>query len=143
MTVFGTKDKRMKSKRQEQKIKHRIAPKATKQIELHKYEESFKRWLAQQIANGRMTIQQACVDFQLPHNFVWKLTKKYGDQVPLTLPLMTEEEKKKLEKQQQRIKELEKQLEDAQIKNVALETLIDVAEKDLKIDIRKKPGAKQ
>jgi transposase-like protein len=133
----------MKSKKQEQKVKYRIAPIASKNPELHKYEESFKRWLAQQIANGRMTIQQAAVDFNVPHNFVWKLTKKYADQLLLTLPVMTEEEKKKLEKQQQRIKELEKQLEDAQVKNIALETLIDVAEKDLKIDIRKKPGAKQ
>jgi transposase len=55
---------------------------------------------------------------------------------------MTEAEKKS-QKQQQRIKELEKQLEDAQVKNIALETLVDVAEKEFKIPIRKKPGAKQ
>lgn len=133
----------MKTKKQEQKVKHRIAPAATKNPDLHKYEESFKRWLSAQIHSGRMTIQQAVNDFKVPHHFVWTLTKKYGDQLPLTLPVMTEEEKKKLEKQQQRIKELEKQLQDAQVKNIALETLIDVAEKDLKIDIRKKPGAKQ
>ena len=133
----------MKSKRQEQKVKHRIAPKATQRVELHKYEESFKRWLAQQIANGRMTREQAVIEFNVPPNFIWKLTKKYQDELPLTLPVMTEEEKKKLEKQQQRIKELEKQLQDVQVKNIALEALIDVAEKDLKINIRKKPGAKQ
>lgn len=133
----------MKSKKQEQKLSYRIAPKATENGELHKYEESFRRWLAQQLANGRMTLQQAALEFNLPHYFVRRLIKKYADQLPLTLPVMTDEEKKKLEKQQQRIKELEKQLQDAQVKNIALETLIDVAEKDLKIDIRKKPGAKQ
>ena len=123
----------MKSGKQQQRVKYYIASSITEKQDLHKYEESFKRWLAQQISLGRMTIQQAATELNIPHNFVWKLTKKYADQLPLTLPVMTEEEKKKLEKQ----------LQDAQVKNMALETLIDVAEKDLKIDIRKKPGAKQ
>ena len=38
---------------------------------------------------------------------------------------------------------LKKQLEEAQLKIAALNTLIDVAEEQLKINIRKKPGAKQ
>ena len=38
---------------------------------------------------------------------------------------------------------LEQQLEDARMRNIALDTLIDVAEEKLKINIRKKPGAKQ
>jgi transposase-like protein len=38
---------------------------------------------------------------------------------------------------------LKKQLEEAQLKIFALNTLIDVAEEQLKINIRKKPGAKQ
>jgi predicted nucleic acid-binding Zn-ribbon protein len=43
----------------------------------------------------------------------------------------------------QDIKALQKALEDAQLKVAALNTLIDVAEEQLKINIRKKPGAKQ
>jgi hypothetical protein len=38
---------------------------------------------------------------------------------------------------------LKKALEEAQLKVAALNTLIDVAEEQLKINIRKKPGAKQ
>ena len=56
---------------------------------------------------------------------------------------MTERERQKLEVLQKQVKALEKQLEDAQMKNAALETLIDVAEEKLKIQIRKKPGTKQ
>jgi transposase-like protein len=41
------------------------------------------------------------------------------------------------------IKALQEALEDAQLKVAALNTLIDVAEEQLKINIRKKPGAKQ
>ena len=56
---------------------------------------------------------------------------------------MTEKERIKLEALQKRINELEKQLENAQMKNIALETLIDVAEENLKVPIRKKAGAKR
>lgn len=42
-----------------------------------------------------------------------------------------------------RIQELENALQNEQLKNIALNTMINVAERDLKISIRKKPGAKQ
>jgi transposase len=133
----------MKSKKQEQNVKHKVAPFVTEKQDLHKYEESFKRWLGLEIHAGRMTIKQAVTELGVNEGVVYRIVDQYRSAVPLTLPIMTEEEKKKLEKQQARIKELEKQLQNAQVKNIALETLIDVAEKDLKIDIRKKPGAKQ
>ena len=43
----------------------------------------------------------------------------------------------------QKIRELSKDLEYAQLKIVSLETMIEVAETDLKIKIRKKRGTKQ
>jgi transposase len=43
----------------------------------------------------------------------------------------------------QDVRALQKALEEAQLKVAALNTLIDVAEEQLKINIRKKPGAKQ
>jgi hypothetical protein len=55
---------------------------------------------------------------------------------------MTAEEKQLLAALQKRNKELEKALEDAKMKHIALDILIDVAEEKLKINIRKKPGAK-
>ncbi|MCK5103854.1 MAG: hypothetical protein KAR17_13615 [Cyclobacteriaceae bacterium] len=44
---------------------------------------------------------------------------------------------------QRRIRELEKQLEGAKMKNISLETLIDVAEEQLNVPIRKKVGPRQ
>ena len=61
----------------------------------------------------------------------------------LSLPDMTAAEKQKLTLLEQQNKALEKALEDAKMKNIALDMLIDVAEEKLKISIRKKPGAKQ
>ena len=53
-------------------------------------------------------------------------------------------EKPKSEQElEKRIKELEKQLEYANLKAKALDTMIDIAEKELDIQIRKKSGPKQ
>ncbi len=43
----------------------------------------------------------------------------------------------------QRIQDLENALEEEKLKNVAANMMINVAERDLNISIRKKPGAKQ
>ncbi len=56
---------------------------------------------------------------------------------------MSEQEKQELEALHKRVKELENHLEHAKMKNVALETLIDVAEEKLRVSIRKKSGPKQ
>jgi hypothetical protein len=68
---------------------------------------------------------------------------KYTSELVLSLPEMTAEEKQKLEELQKQNKALLKALEDAKMKNIAINMLIDVAEEKLKINIRKKPGAKQ
>ena len=42
-----------------------------------------------------------------------------------------------------KIKKLEQKLDYEQLRTLALDTMIDIAERDLKISIRKKPGAKR
>jgi hypothetical protein len=96
---------------------------------------------------GRITVGDAIERFNFnPRNAYQLITgwrKRYASDIVLSLPVMTEKERQKLEALQKQIKALEKQLEDAQMKNIALETLIDVAEEQLKIEIRKKAGPKQ
>jgi hypothetical protein len=48
-----------------------------------------------------------------------------------------------VEELQQKIAALEKQLEWEKLRSEALDTMINIAEKDLNIQIRKKPGAQQ
>jgi len=59
-------------------------------------------------------------------------------------PMATDKSAKKSSStdQQAEVKALQKALQEAQLKIAALNTLIDVAEEQLKINIRKKPGAK-
>lgn len=109
--------------------------------------EAFRRWLIREISSGRMTQKEAIDKFDFGVKDGYSLLaywiKRYSPSIPVTLPVMSEKEKQKLEALQKQVKELEKQLENAQMKNVALETMIDVAEEQLKIKIRKKSGPKQ
>jgi transposase len=115
-------------------------------INWKKYETSFRRWLVSEIELGNMTIHQARDKFQLPYHFTatYKLWQsKYSSKIHVALQAMTSEELTEFKKLQAYIKELEKQLESAQIKNVLTESMIDIAEDLFKIDIRKKSGPKQ
>lgn len=105
-----------------------------------------KRWLVREIESGRMSISEAKdrLNFSKdPRSLIEFWRKKFPPEISFTLPIMTDKEKQKLEAAQKRMKELEKLLEDAQMKNIALETMIDIAEDQLKINIRKKSGPKQ
>jgi len=93
-----------------------------------------------------MSWQEARAKFHLPYHFDalyknWQ--QKYSEQIVLTLPLMSAQERTDNRELEKRIKELEKQLELAQMKVVALNTVIDIAEKSYKLEIRKKSGPKQ
>lgn len=109
--------------------------------------KSEKRWIVREIQSGRMSIGEARERFELdskdPKSLIDSWIKRYSSDIVLTLPIMTEKERQKLDAAQKRMKELEKQLEDAQMKNIALEMMIDIAEEQLKVVIRKKSGTKQ
>lgn len=112
-----------------------------------KYETSFRRWLVSEVELGHMSISEASQRFNFDKNNFqgifkdWRL--KYSSKIHVALQAMTPEELTDFKKLQQRIQELEKQLEAAQIKNVLTETMIDIAENEFKIEIKKKSGPKQ
>lgn len=115
-------------------------------IDYSKYETSFRRWVVQEIESGRMSWQQARSKFQLPYHFDslyrdWQ--KKYSEEIILSLPVMSAKDRTDNKKLEERIKQLEKELELAQMKVTAYNTMIDIAEKDYKLEIRKKYGPKQ
>ena len=58
---------------------------------------------------------------------------------------MTKENQKSVSEQQLEleVKKLEEELKRERLKTLALNTMINIAERELKIDIRKKPGAKR
>jgi len=111
------------------------------------YEPAFRRWLVREIEEQKLTVADAIERFNFHpkngHDLIRSWREKYAPPMVLSLPDMTAAEKQQLALLQQQLKAVEKQLEDAKMKNIALDMLIDVAEEKLKISIRKKPGAKQ
>ncbi len=116
-------------------------------INYNDYEISFRRWLVSQIDADNISIQEARDRFHLSRTEYRKIIKRWqgrhSDELHLSLQAMSSKDRADNAKLEQRIKELEKQLELAQMKNVAINTMIDIAEKDYKLVIRKKFGPKQ
>jgi hypothetical protein len=102
-----------------------------------------KRSMIRAIREGRMTLQEAKLAYNMKsYNAIITLLRQEKENSELSgdmenkpphSPKGEDEEKKALQKA----------LEEAQLKIKALNTLIDVAEDQFKIPIRKKPGAKQ
>ena len=116
-------------------------------IDYTKYETSFRRWLVSEIDSGKMTIEEARIRFNLPVHFSTMYRQnwhpRYSDEIHISLQAMSSKERTDNKSLENRIKELENQLELSQMKNVALSTMIDIAEQDYKLEIRKKFGPKQ
>ena len=64
-------------------------------------------------------------------------------QIPMSEETKKPEKKDTVEALEARLQELQAELDREKLKNLALNTMIEVAEEELQIDIRKKLGAKQ
>ena len=74
----------------------------------------------------------------------FELRKPTAKELEVRIEMSKNRDKTDLERQQgSKIKKLEELLKREQLKTEALDTLIDIAEKKLKIDIRKKSGSRQ
>ena len=104
---------------------------------------AIKRQVLQAIDSG-MSISEARIAYGLKDNGTiryWiRRRKAENAELCASLPEVTASKKQPSTSEQ---KALEQQLAEAQLKIRALETMIDIAEEQLKIDIRKKSGAKQ
>jgi transposase-like protein len=84
------------------------------------------------------------------NNTIKQWMRKFDVQTPsqqqLELQRIMSKEKEKTPYERElesKVKRLEQQLEDEKLRTLALSTMIDLAEKEFKIPIRKKSGAKQ
>jgi hypothetical protein len=117
-----------------------------KEINYNSYEVSFRRWLISQIDANKMSVHEARDRFNMSNDFAriiknWQ--ERYSDDLHLSLQSMSSKDRADNSKLEKRIQDLEKQLELAKMKNIALNTMIDIAEHDYKLEIRKKSGPKQ
>lgn len=114
-------------------------------IKRKKYTNLQKRTIVSAIEQGRMSIEEAHVANKIknPKTIRGWLQQYKSEKVEIcieTQPPMSEKKKGEVTAQ---TAALQKALQEAELKIKALNTLIDVAEEQLKINIRKKSGARQ
>ena len=106
------------------------------------YPESFKRDVVQEILDGHISKAEAKKKYGIRGcGCIINWIRKFEGSDPLHSTMnYSKSDKKELIK---RIKELERQLEDEQIRSFGYNKMIDIAEEQLNITIRKKPDTKQ
>lgn len=109
------------------------------------YSESFKLHVVEEVESGIVSQAAAMRKYDiLGHSTVLKWCRKYGklqgSYRKVRHMSAKEHEAMRLENE---IKALKQELDDARVKNVVLETLVDVAERELGVPIRKKYGARR
>lgn len=118
-----------------------------------KYDLTFKRMVISEYRSGRWTMEQLRRRYALAGKSCiaeWMAQmdlgpgQASGSEVWATnpMPLPTRNKKERSEDLRRRIKELERQLEDEQLKSEAYSKLIDLAESEHRIAIRKKANTK-
>ena len=113
-----------------------------------KYSSKVKRRIVEELRSGMLTIRQSTKQYQVSVSILqdwsrWyyktRLLKYFRPKSTLLMaPTQTT-----LEQLKRQLSEAQAQLAQEKLKNTALETMISVAEKQLKIEIRKKYGSKQ
>jgi transposase-like protein len=115
------------------------------------YTDEFKLQVVQEYLNTGLSQRDLMKKYKFGgSNNITKWMRKFDLQAPseqekeLQRTMAKQEEKSSYEQElESKVKKLEEQLEYEKFRTLALNTLIDVAERDLKISIRKKAGAKQ
>lgn len=113
-----------------------------------RYSQAFKLQVVEEILKGELTKEQARRKYGLrSKSGVLNWMRKFGvsgsRQIPESFKRMKEEESNNKPDLAKRVKELERALEDAKLKAEGYSRMIDIAERELKITIRKKSSTKQ
>ena len=108
------------------------------------YSESLKREVVREIHLGNLSKTEARNKYDIRgHTAVLKWIRKFEEEGSLSKIRMMDYKKENKDGLIKRIKELERQLEDEKIRAEGYSKMIDIAEDQLKISIRKKSTTKQ
>jgi transposase-like protein len=99
--------------------------------------------LSKKYGVSRSTINKWVLVYQETHNLPRTAKQKTHDLQQMAIKGIPDKTKEEQTDLKQKIALLEKQLAWEKMKAAALDKMIDIAEKDFNIDIRKKPGAEQ
>lgn len=118
-----------------------------KMLDRFKFSDELKEKLVMLVVYQNRPLKELSRQYGLPNvhklaNWV-NVYKRTLEKGAITLPPMEPKNKKDTPALKQRIKQLEKSLEKANVMIYGLNAMIDYAEKELKVPVRKKHGTKQ
>jgi len=105
------------------------------------YSNSFKLGVVKRVATGELTKEQARLEYNIGGNSsILEWMKKFGycSDPDIHLPMAKSHEKSDPEQLKKKVRQLEKQLQNERLRSEFYQTMIDVAERELGISIRKK-----
>lgn len=114
-------------------------------MQTKRYSEVFKLKVVSEIERGKYTIGEAARVYDITGSLtIYRWLRKYGKSslIQKTVIVQTKNESDKIKQLEKEKRELESALAKTQVKLLAMETLIDVAEAHYQIDIKKNCGAK-
>jgi transposase-like protein len=109
------------------------------------YSHAFMRKVVADYLSGSQSMAEVAARYSVKANQIghWKsLFSSELEQRTILPTVMTEEEQKELDALKKQNEALLKKLEYANLQVFGLQTMIDIAEEQFKIEIRKKPGTK-
>lgn len=120
-------------------------------LKVKSYTDEFKLQVVQEYLNTNASQEEINKKYSIGNkNSITKWMRKFDLQAPsdeqLELQRTMGKQKAKTAYElelEAKVKKLEQQLDHQELKALALSTMIDIAERELKISIRKKSGAKQ
>jgi transposase-like protein len=107
------------------------------------YSDSLQREVVREIKSGLLSQAEASRKYNIPRGGTISRWIRKFDGKPTDYQLNMDYRKSDKEALIKRIKELERKLEDEQIRSEGLSKMIDIAEEQLKVTIRKKSDTKQ
>jgi transposase-like protein len=116
------------------------------QKELIKYSESFKLQVVKEIEESGIAVCTAQKKYDIKGgSTIQQWLKKYGKHHLLAkvVRVETPDEKNQIKHLKEEVRKLESALAKSQVKIIALESLIEVAEEEYKVDFKKNFGQKQ
>ncbi len=118
---------------------------------VNKFTDDFKLMVVQDYVSSGISKEELKRKYDFTGcNNIYRWMRKFGlskpseDQIELHRFMANEQQKSTSEQELElRVKKLEEDLKLEQFRTKALNTMIDIAERELKVDIRKKSGAKR
>ena len=118
-------------------------------LERQRFSEEFKQAMLKLVVEGQLTAVEVCREYGVSRTSMYRWLNSLStnnnnlDQSKASNLSKSESEKSKIELLNQRIAMLEKSLDREKLRSEAYETMIEIAEKEFRIQIGKKSGAKQ